>query len=47
MTDNELLLYLNALTISKVYDAAWGEDDIIFNISSINSHIIIRKYKID
>lgn len=78
MTDNEFLLYLNALTISEEYDdayfkklfqalfmffepdnisndifkrdgelvnkndAALGEDDIIFNISSISSHIIIR-----
>lgn len=78
MTDNEFLLYLNALTISEEYDDAYfkklfqalfmffepdsisndifkrdgelvskndsalGEDDIIFNISSISSHIIIR-----
>lgn len=78
MTDNEFLLYLNALTISEEYDDAYfkklfqalfmffepdsisndifkrdgelvnknddalGEDDIIFNLSSIGSHIIIR-----
>lgn len=78
MTDNEFLIYLNALTISEEYDdayfkklfqalfmffepdsisndifkrdgelvskndAALGEDDIIFTISSISSHIIIR-----